>query len=717
MSEQQQLLSPAWYRVAELRPRLRSHFRVQRHDYRGETWYVLQDRISRRSHRFDARSYFVIGLMNGHRSLQAIWEAAVARFGDDAPKQDEIIRLLGQLHMADVVQCEADPDVDELLRRTQRISSRSRLARWLAPLAVRFPLFDPERLLERALPWYRPLFGPVGALIWLAVVGWGAVAAAQHWNMLTQDLSSRVLAPENLLLLGLVFPLLKALHEFGHACAVKAWGGEVHEMGIMLLVLMPIPYVDASAANAFPEKWRRVVVGAAGMIVELFIASLALALWLEMQPGALRAVLFNVMLIAGVSTVLFNANPLLRFDGYYILSDLLEIPNLRQRSQQYLAALFERRLFGIDAPPADVADLRERAWLACFGIASFLYRVFITLAIAAFIATQYFILGVLLAIWAVVAGVALPIVALMKYLAFSPRLRRSRLRAAASSAVLALALAVLLFMVPVPSWTNAQGVVWDAEQSSVRGGAEGFVARVIATPGTRVKRGEPLLEAVDPLLPPRLKGLEARKEELEARYSAEKIDSLVRAQMTLETLKAVDAELQRARERAHDLVLRSPSDGLFALPAAQDLPGRFIKQGELVGYVIPEGRATARVVVQQQAVDLVRGKTGRVTAQLAERRGETVAARILREVPRASDRLPSMALSHAGGGDIALDPSAAQAPKTLQTHFEFEIELLSAQPLGAGGRVYVRFDHAPETIAHQTWRALQQLFLQRFTNL
>src|SRR6185436_411098 len=265
----------------------------------------------------------------------------------------------------------------------------------------------------------RPLFGPFGLLLWLTVVGTGLVLMVQHWSELTQDVSDRVLAPENLVIMLLVFPVLKAIHEFGHACAVKAWGGEVHEMGIMLLVLMPVPYVDASAASAFPEKLRRVVVGAGGMIVELFIASIALALWLEVQPGILRAVLFNVMLIAGVSTVLFNVNPLLRFDGYYILSDLLEIPNLRQRAQQYLGSLFERGLFGVDAPRID-ATWRERAWLVVFAIGSFIYRIFITLAIASFIATQYFLIGMLLAAWAVIGGVALPIVALVNYLAFSP---------------------------------------------------------------------------------------------------------------------------------------------------------------------------------------------------------------------------------------------------------------------------------------------------------
>jgi putative peptide zinc metalloprotease protein len=711
----QQLLSTSWYRVADLRPRLRSHFRVQRHLYREGRWYVLQDTISRRTHRFDARAYFVIGLMTGFRSMQEIWDAALERYGDDAPTQEEVIRLLGQLHLADIVQCDATPDVEELLRRTHRISQRSRVARWLAPLAVKIPLFDPDRLLERCLAWYRPLFGTAGALIWLAVVGWAVFSAAQHWNEITHDLSSRVLAPENLLLLALVFPLIKALHEFGHACAVKAWGGEVHEIGIMFLVLMPVPYVDASAASAFPQKHRRVVVGAAGMIVEVFIASIALALWLEMEPGVLRAVLYNVMLIAGVSTLLFNANPLLRFDGYYIFSDLIEIPNLRQRAQQYLGSIFERWLFALPTPAVD-AQLRERAWLVFFAIASFVYRISITFAIAIFIATQYFLLGVLLGIWAAVSGLALPVAALVNYLAFSPRLRRYRARAVATSALVASALFALVFLVPVPSWTNAQGVIWGSEQSAVRGAADGFVMRMIATPGTRVSPGEPLIETVDPLLPPRIRVLEAHKDEFEARYYAERADNLVRAQMTLESLKAVDAELRRAQERAADLVMRSPSAGVFVVPAPGDLPGRYVRQGESVAYVIPEGAARARVMVPQATADLVRASTTRITAKLAERLDETSEARIVREVPRAVDRVPSMALSQSGGGDIALDPSSAGPMlKTLQTHFEFEIELASARPLGAGGRVYVRFDHRHETLAEQGWRLLRQLFLKHFS--
>jgi putative peptide zinc metalloprotease protein len=415
-----------------------------------------------------------------------------------------------------------------------------------------------------------------------------------------------------------------------------------------------------------------------------------------------------------VSTLLFNANPLLRFDGYYILADLVEIPNLRQRATQTLTAFFQRRLFGLKVEPPE-AGLRERILLVAFALASSAYRIVITLGIAAFLATQYFVIGVLLALWTVITGLALPVVMLVRYLAFSPRLRRHRARAALSTGALAALLAALVFLVPVPSWTNAQGVVWGAEQWMVRSGADGFVARVVAEPGTRVQRGAPLIDTEDPLLAPRIRALEAEKEAQEARYQAQRVESIVAAQMVLERLKVVDAELERVRERARDLQIRAASDGVFALAAADDLPGRYLKQGEHVGYVIPDGSVRAIVLVPQDAVDRVRSRTRQVSARLAERPGETVAARIVREVPRASDRLPSPTLSQAGGGDLALDPTQTKAPRTLDTHFEFEVELSGARAVGAGGRVHVRFDHEPETLGAQLWDLIRQVFLHRFS--
>jgi putative peptide zinc metalloprotease protein len=336
------LFSPSWYRVAALKPRIRAHAVIHRHAYRDKVWFVLQDHAAGRSHRFSPAAHHFIGLMDGERTVQQMWEAASAHLGDAAPTQEEVIRLLGQLHSADALLCDVPPDSMEVFRRHQRHERMEWRRRLWTPLALRFPLIDPDRFLERTLPVVRPLFGWLGALLWLAVVGTGMVLAASHWTDLTENVMDRVLAPQNLLLLWLVYPAVKALHELGHAYATKRWGGEVHEIGIMLLVLTPVPYVDASASWGFRDKYQRMVVGAAGIGVELFLGSLALFVWLSVEPGAVSSVAYNVMLISGISTLLFNGNPLLRFDGYYVLADAIEIPNLGTRANKYLGYLFQR---------------------------------------------------------------------------------------------------------------------------------------------------------------------------------------------------------------------------------------------------------------------------------------------------------------------------------------------------------------------------------------
>lgn len=709
------LHSPSWYRVAQLRPRLRSHARIHRHHYRGDLWYVLEDRISRRMHRFNPVAHYVIGLLDGRRTVQEIWDSAAARFGDDAPTQDEVIRLLGQLHAAEVLQTEAMPDIIELARRAKRGRKKTWLQNLLSPLSIRIPLFDPDRALERWLPWYRPWFGWLGALIWCAVVMTGLVAAGAHWTELTQDVTSRVLAPQNLLLLSLTFPLVKLLHEFGHACAVKAWGGEVHEMGVMLLVLMPVPYVDASAASAFPETRRRVLVGAAGMVVELFVASIALLLWIQAEPGVMRAVLYDVMLIAGVSTVMFNANPLLRYDGYYMLADLVQIPNLRARANQYLTRLVEVRLFGLQDSEA-LPTAGERAWLAFFAVGSFVYRTFVMCAIALFIASEYFIVGVVLALWTAVTSVALPLVKGIGYLLMHPRLRRRRPRALAVSALTAAALYGLLFALPIPLWTRAEGIISLPEESHLRAGADGFIKQIAAVPGSTVKQGTPLVLTEDPTLELKARVLQAQIRLLEARANALRVESRVKWALTVDELSAARGELEQVLERVEELNIVSPTTGTFVLTqSASDLPERFVRRGEPLGYVLPAKTATVRVLVSREDVDLVRSRSERIEVKVAGRLYDSFEATLRREVPAASNRVSNMALSSAGGGGAPLDPRQSKEPKTLDAWFAFELDLPATPALVMGEHAYVRFEHGAEPLAQRIYRSVRQLFMRQFT--
>lgn len=708
------LYSPSWYRVAELQPRLRSHVRIHRHHYRGDLWYVLEDRVSRKVHRFNPVAHYLIGLMDGRRTVQEIWDNAITKFGDDAPTQEEMIRLLGQLHSSEVLQTEVTPDLAELMRRAKRSTRKTWLQNLMSPLSIRIPLFDPDSALERWLPWYRPLFGWFGACIWCAVVGTALFAGASHWRELTEDITSHALAPQNLVIMWLTFPVLKLLHEFGHACATKAWGGEVHEMGVMLLVLMPIPYVDASAASAFRQTSHRATVGAAGMIVELFVAAIALLLWLEIEPGIVRAVLYNVMLIAGISTVVFNANPLLRYDGYYILADLIQIPNLRARANQYLGHLADTRLFGLKSPEFE-ATTGERQWFVFYAIASFAYRTFVVFAIALFIATQYFIVGVVLALWAIVTSVGYPLIKGIGYLLLHPRLRRHRVRALAVTGGIVIGLVVSLCFVPVPLWSRAEGVIWVPDDAQIRAGADGFVRKVVAKPGATVLRGSTLIVAEDPILEPRIHVLEAQLRLLQSRAQADLFTDKVRWELTREEIGSTRAELDHVLTQSRELTVLSPTTGTFVLSvAAEDLPERYLRKGQQLGYVVPSAMVTARVLVGQDDVDMVRTRTERVEVKLVGRIYDTYPASIRREVPAASTKLTNLALSSLGGGRAPIDPRESKEPKTLASWFEFELEMPATKTFVLGEHVYVRFEHGSEPLAWRAYRSVRQLFMRQF---
>src|SRR5262245_39039768 len=247
------LFSSRWYRVAGPHPRLRSHVRVSRHVYRGQVWYLLQDQSCGRHHRVDETAFHFIGRMDGLRSTDEIWHSLLNQLRERTPTQDETIELLCQLSDNDLLQCEITPNVAELFRRRFEKDRKRRLA-MLNPLAFKVPLFDPDKLLDRLLPLTRVLFHPAALALWIVVVLLGLLSAGVHWRGVCAYASVHMATPRFLLLLWLCYPFIKAVHELGHGLAVKAWGGEVRETGISLLLLVPVPFVDASAASSFPEK-------------------------------------------------------------------------------------------------------------------------------------------------------------------------------------------------------------------------------------------------------------------------------------------------------------------------------------------------------------------------------------------------------------------------------------------------------------------------------
>jgi putative peptide zinc metalloprotease protein len=709
------LRSQLWFRVAGVCPRLSPHVRISRQHFRGQRWFVLEDVTQNKVHRFSPAAQHAVALMDGTHSVEQIWQA-LGTLGEQRPTQDELIHLLTQLDGADLLMTERRPDFNELSQRALRQSASNAWRRFASPLYIRLPLLDPDRFLAATLGFVRPLCSPFGLVVWLSFVGWAAVQAAQHWTELTHDLSDHVLARDNLLLLAVSFPLLKLLHELGHGYAAKLGGAEVHEAGVMTMVLMPVPYIDVSGSAGFPGKWHRALVAAAGMMVETFCAALAMIVWLNAEPGLLRAAAFNVMLIAGVSTLLFNGNPLLRFDAYYILSDLIEVPNLAQRSSRFYVYLSSHFLFGAESGLSPANAPGERSIFALYAPAAFLYRMWVMLSIALFIATKFHGVGAVLAVWTLASGVAWPLLRGAYTIAAGPSLQGHRTRAATVVGVGVAALASLLFLVPLPYGTVVQGVVAAPPGAEVHAGAAGRLDRLVVSEGQPVPAGVPLLHMTDPLAGRRVVLLGTQLAEMQLRLRAVETSDQVQAQTLRQQVAYFNSELADAQQRLDALDVASPADGIWLAQDTADLPGRELRRGELIGYVLNGAAAEVRAVVPQSEIELVRHDTAAITLRLASRPGRRwPVSAVLREVPTASRDLPSPVLATVGGGPIAVDPADDKHTRALEVVFEVDLAL----PPGAGSnrlgeRVYVRFDHGTRTLGWRLARDVRQVFLRRF---
>jgi putative peptide zinc metalloprotease protein len=708
-----QLYSSHWHRVAEIKPALRKHTKVHRHMYRGAMWFVIEDLAAGRVHRFTPSAYRIIAMMDGRRTVNSIWEAVDEKLGDDAPTQDDIVQLLGKLYTADLILAETPADTKELFKRLQQRRRQSLKQRFMTPTALRFALIDPDRLLGRLLPIVQPIFSGLGLAIWMCVVGAALILVGMNWSELTLNVSDRVLSTQNLFLIWLVYPFLKLLHELGHGLAVTRWRGEVHEMGIMLLVFAPVPYVDASAAAAFKNKHKRMFVGAAGIMVELFVAALAMFVWLAVEPGVVRSIAFNLMLIGGISTVFFNGNPLLRFDAYYVLADWLEMPNLASRSNKYIGYIVKRYAFGLAESESSATDSGERPWLGGYSVLSYIYRMIVMFGIVMFVSEKFFVLGIVLAIWIVAMQIVLPLVKQILFLLSDPQLSTQRPRAIAMVGGTSMLVIAALLWVPLPLTTYAEGVVWAPDQSEVRAGADGVIAELITTPDSAVDAGTPLLQLEQPSLHYRVRISAADLHEKEARYQALRTSEPVQAAILLDEIGTLREDLALARTRLDSLIVRSQAKGSFFVKQPSDLLSRYVHHGDLIGYVIDQSNSLVRVVVAQQDIGLIRERTDEVWVRLTEQLDKPIKASVTRVIPAAMNRLPSAVLGTQGGGSVAVDPNDKEGLRALDRVFHLELVIPATVPR-IGGRVHVLFDHGSEPLAQQAYRRIRQLFLGRF---
>jgi putative peptide zinc metalloprotease protein len=714
MTESPPTFSESWYRIASRRVYLRSDVIVRRQMYRGERWIVLQNPFSNQFFRLPPVAYEFVGRLRPDRTVEEVWQECLERHPDDAPGQQAVLQLLSQLYFANLLHYEEALDSAQLFERFKKRRQREISARLLNLMFMRFPLLDPDRFLTRTLPGVGKFISWPGALLWLAVVGWGVKVVVDHWSELRLQ-GQGVLAPGNLPLLYFGLVLIKTIHEFGHAYFCRKFGGEVHVMGIMLMIFTPMPYVDASTSWGLRSRWKRSLVGAAGMIVELFSAAIAAFIWAGTGPGTLHSLAYNLMFVASVSTVIFNANPLLRFDGYYILSDLLEIPNLSQRAAQQLRHLWEHYVFGVKQSTGPALTRSEAAWLVVFGITSGIYRVIVFGGVLLLVADRFLILGLIMAAVCAVSWVTVPAGKFFHYLATSPRLDRVRPRACAVSAAVGLFLLLFLAVTPLPSHFRAPGVVQAKERTVVANEVSGAVASLLTEPGTLVVAGQPLLLLTNRELDLEVAEVKGLYAETEARLR-EALSKTNADLLPLESrLESITNRLNKLQADSAALTVRAHHAGIWIAPRSYEVLGRRIQRGTPLGLLVnPNSFEFVATIVQADADAAFARAPGGGQVRLRGQAGSAIPISGWSVVPGGKQTLPSPALGWAAGGEVPVVPNEPE--KAKEPFFEIHANLRPATDVALlhGRSGAIRFDLKPEPLLSRWVRRLYQLLQSRY---
>jgi putative peptide zinc metalloprotease protein len=370
-----------------VRLRRRADLVVVRGRFAGVDCRVVKDPLALRYVRLREEEYVLFDALDGRRSLRDLALVFENRFPPRRISVEEISRFVLMLHQNGLLVSDRSGQGPVLFRKAERRRRNEWKARLLNPLAIRFRGVDPSRLLEGLYRATRPLFNRTAAAVSLGMMIAASALVAVRWREFSSRLPSfyEFFSPENLLILSLVTAGVKVLHEFGHALACRHFGGECREMGAMLLVFTPCLYCDVTDAWMFPGKWRRAAVGAAGIFVELNLAALATFVWWFSAPGPLNQACLGIMTVASVSTLIFNGNPLMRYDGYYVLSDLAEAPNLAEQSAAVLRYYCAKFLLGVESPSGPPGPPHRRGRYALYAACSGVYRWIVTFSILLFL--------------------------------------------------------------------------------------------------------------------------------------------------------------------------------------------------------------------------------------------------------------------------------------------------------------------------------------------
>ena len=715
-----------------LRLRRRPDLESRRHRYDGRAYWVVKEPVGLNYFRFHEEEFAILNMLNGQTSLQQIRESFQAEFAPQRISLQDLQQFVGMLHRSGLVISHAGGQGRQLRRRGDQKRKKELIGKFVNVFAIRFRGIDPERILNRLLPWFGWLF-TTWCILLVSVIGLMAITLVLvNYQEFKGKLPTfqQFFAANNWIWLGATMAAVKICHEFGHGLSCKKFGGECHEMGFMMLVFTPCLYCNVSDSWMLPNKWQRVFIGAAGMYVELILASIATFLWWFSEDGMFRFLCLSVMFICSVSTVVFNGNPLLRFDGYYITMDTLEIPNLRQKSSEILKRWFQKNCLGLELQDNPFLPTRNRAMFGIYTIASFIYRWVVAFGIIMFlnqVLKPYGLqsLGRAFAV-AGIAGMVVPAFSSVYKFLKTPG-RAAKIKQGNLLTSLGIAIAVLAFVCffPLPYHVYCPTEAQPFEAKEVHTLVAGKLVEWNTAPGQAISNRQPIckLENTDLAIKIQEARADVRATEStleQARYfsnsdpkQAQLIDSFK------SELKKKGDVLKTLLEKQDDLVVRSPMEGSVFQPpskeeskaakAQEQLSGwygnafdptnseAFFTEGELVCLVAPSSKMEAIIVVDQHdRDDLQLGNEVEIMFDAATL--ESVKGKIIffseTEMKECS---PNLSITAGGTLDTKTDEMGRTRP--ISTSYQVRVELVDLQvPLRAGYRGNAK--------VHLKWKSL-----------
>jgi putative peptide zinc metalloprotease protein len=733
------------FRSSTTRPvnlRRRGDLDVTRQVYQGQAWWVVKDPIALHYFRFRPEEYALLDMLDGSRSLEQLKERFEAEFPPRRITVEELARFVSTLHRSGLVIGDRAGQGPQLFeRRRQRLWKQ--WVAWLSNImSLRFRGIDPDRILERIDPWFGWLFSPPAIAVAMAFVASALLLVLVNFDVFRSKLPEfhQFFAAGNWLYLAIALGVTKVLHEFGHGLSCKHYGGECHEMGVMLLVFTPCLYCDVSDSWMLPNKWKRAAIGAAGMYVELILAAIATYLWWWSHPGVFNQLCLDVMFVSSVSTLLFNANPLLRYDGYYILSDLIEIPNLRQKASTILGRLASRWCLGIKQPEDPFLPQRNLGLFALYAVASSVYMWIVTASIFLFVWNVFKpyrleVLGRLLAAGAIWGLVIRPSYGIIKFLKVPGR--RDEVKSTNLSVTIAVAAALLaaVALIPLPQRVWCAAELRPRGEETVYVSIPGKLASLAVRPGAVVEKGQELARLTSGDLDLQIAELEGQVTQYRTKLSSLQRERFTDPGAALEmgtveeSLKSYQEQLEKKLGDRKELVLVAPRAGVV-LPAASVRPppdpggrlppwsghpldeqnlGATFTEGTVLCLVGDRGRFEAALVVDQSEVEFV-GRGQRVDLKLNAFPWQTFTGTI-DEIAETSMETGPERLSVKAGGSVPTrtDESGRELP--ISTSYEALVTLDDPEGVFTPGmRGTARIKVGSRTVGQWLLRLLWQTF-------